>query len=93
MPSPPFDAALSDEETLERLANFTFEEKHYAYALGYLNRLPSTPARLQKAGYAHQMLGDYAAAIKQYEHALYIEESLQPQPRRRCRRHPCPHHP
>ena len=71
---PPFDAALSDEETLERLANFTFEEKHYAYALGYLNRLPSTPARLQKAGYAHQMLGDYAAAIKQYEHALYIEE-------------------
>ena len=71
---PPFDAALSDEETLERLANFTFEEKHYAYALAYLQRLPASPSHLQKAGYAHQMLGEYAAAIEQYEHALYIEE-------------------
>lgn len=71
---PPFDAALADEETLDRLANFTFEEKHYAYALAYLQHLPASPSRLQKAGYAHQMLGEYGAAIEQYEHALYIEE-------------------
>lgn len=70
----PFDRLLSDTEVVEQLADFTFEEKHYTYALDYLRRLSPTAAHWQKIGYARQMSGDLQAAISSYERALLIDE-------------------
>lgn len=72
--SKPFDQLLSDTETTEQLADFTFEGKHYAYALDYLQRLSPTAAHHQKMGYAYQMTGNLQAAISSYEKALLIDD-------------------
>lgn len=70
----PFRSTFSEETALRSLADFTFGEKHYAYAIDFFSRLPKTTETCQKTGFAHQMLHNYAAALTAYEQANFMEE-------------------
>ena len=69
----PFDELLSGESTLQELAEFTFKEKSYLYALKFYEHLPATAENYQKIGFCHQSVKDYAEAIKAYEKANLLK--------------------
>ena len=69
----PFDEILSSNSTLQELADFTFKEKSYLYALKFYEQLPASAEVYQKMGFCHQSVKDYQQAIKAYEKANLLK--------------------
>ena len=69
----PFETLLSSVETLQGLADFTFKEKSYLYALKFFEHLPKTSENCQKIGFCHQSVKDYGRAIEAYEKANLLK--------------------
>lgn len=69
----PFDEILSNVSTLQDLADFTFKEKSYLYALKFYEHLPESAANYQKIGFCHQSVKDYQKAADAYEKANFLK--------------------
>lgn len=69
----PFDEILSNVDTLQELADFTFKEKSYLYALKFYEHLPESAANYQKIGFCHQSVKDYQQAVEAYEKANLLK--------------------
>ena len=69
----PFDEMLSNVDTLQELADFTFKEKSYLYALKFYEHLPESAANYQKIGFCHQSVKDYQQAVEAYEKANLLK--------------------
>ena len=69
----PFDEILSNVGTLQELADFTFKEKSYLYALKFYEHLPESAANYQKIGFCHQSVKDYQKAVDAYEKANLLK--------------------
>ena len=69
----PFDEILSNVDTLQELADFTFKEKSYLYALKFYEHLPESAANYQKIGFCHQSVNDYQHAVEAYEKANLLK--------------------
>lgn len=71
--SPYLSELLTDNDILRQLADFSFGEKHYAFALDYYKVIPADASVFQKIGFCHQVNKDYVAAIEAYEKANLLK--------------------
>lgn len=69
----PFDEMLSNMNTLQELADFTFKEKSYLFALKFYEHLPESADNCQKIGFCHQSVKNYQQAIAAYEKANLLK--------------------
>lgn len=71
----PFDELLADVQTVRQLADFSFKEKSYLYALKFYEHLPASAETYEKIGFCHQSVKNYAAAVAAYEKATLLQEN------------------
>ena len=71
----PFDELLADVQTVRQLADFSFKEKSYLYALKFYEHLPASAETYEKIGFCHQSVKNYAAAVSAYEKATLLQEN------------------
>jgi tetratricopeptide (TPR) repeat protein len=65
---------FANEDLQSDLANFTFKEGFWAYALELYKTLPETAVHHQKIGYSLQQLGHLEEALTHYEKANLLQE-------------------
>ena len=65
---------FANEDMKSDLANFTFKEGFWAYALELYKALPETAVYHQKIGYSLQQLGHLEEALTHYEKANLLQE-------------------
>ena len=72
--SPVHQSIFANEVLQSDLANFTFKEGFWAYALELYKTLPETAVHHQKIGYSLQQLGHLEEALTHYEKANLLQE-------------------
>ncbi|MBQ2121788.1 MAG: tetratricopeptide repeat protein, partial [Bacteroidaceae bacterium] len=65
---------FANEDLQSDLANFTFKEGFWTYALELYKALPETAVHHQKIGYSLQQLGHWEEALNHYEKANLLQE-------------------
>ena len=69
-----FQSIFANEDLQSDLANFTFKEGFWTYALELYKALPEKAVHHQKIGYSLQQLGHWEEALNYYEKANLLQE-------------------